>query len=61
VSTDNRIEMQLLISSIPKRFLSMHAAVHNNFNLQRHLVSRSTLRIFQAEAANQWEDDAAVA
>jgi len=32
----------------------MHAAVHNTFNLQRHLVSRSTLRIFRAEAANQW-------
>ena len=29
-----------------QRFLSMHAAVHNTFNLQRHLVSRSTLRIF---------------
>ena len=27
-----------------QRFLSMHAAVHNTFNLQRHLVSRSTLR-----------------
>src|SRR5947209_1734596 len=27
-------------------FLNMHAAVHNTFNLQRHLVSRSTLRIF---------------
>jgi hypothetical protein len=32
----------------------MHAAVHNTFNLQRHLVSRSTLRIFRAAAANQW-------
>ena len=30
-----------------QRFLSMHAAVHNTFNLQRHLVSRSTLRIFR--------------
>jgi putative transposase len=38
-----------------QRFLSMHAAVHNTFNLQRHLVSRSTLRIFRAEAANQWQ------
>jgi transposase-like protein len=36
-------------------FLSMHAAVHNTFNLQRHLVSRSTLRRFRAEAAAQWQ------
>jgi putative transposase len=39
-----------------QRFLSMHAAVHNTFDLQRHLVSRSTLRIFRAEAVNQWRD-----
>jgi putative transposase len=44
-----------------QRFLSMHAAVHNTFNLQRHLVSRSTLRIFRAEAANQWRDAVAAA
>ena len=37
-----------------QRFLSMHAAVHNTFNLQRHLVSRSTLRIFRSDAAAQW-------
>jgi putative transposase len=36
------------------RLLVMHAAVHNTFNLQRHLVSRSTLRIFRAEAASEW-------
>src|SRR6266436_6666433 len=34
-----------------QRFLSIHAAVHNTFNLQRHLISRSTLRAFRAEAA----------
>ena len=39
-----------------QRFLSMHAAVHNIFNLQRHLVSRSTLRVFRAEAADQWRN-----
>jgi transposase-like protein len=39
-----------------QRFLSMHAAVHNTFNLQRHLVSRSTLRIFRAEAAAHWSE-----
>src|ERR1700692_4664581 len=37
-----------------QRFLSVHAAIHNTFNLQRHLVSRSTLRIFRSEAAAQW-------
>jgi hypothetical protein len=36
--------------------LSMHAAVHNTFNLQRYLVSRSTLRIFRSEAVAQWSD-----
>jgi putative transposase len=34
-----------------QRFLSAHAAVRNTFNLQRHLVSRRTLRLFKAEAA----------
>jgi transposase-like protein len=37
-----------------QRFLSIHAAVHNTFNLQRHLISRSTLWIFRTEAAFQW-------
>ena len=39
-----------------QRFLNMHAAVHNTFNFQRHLVSRSTLRIFRAEAASEWRN-----
>ena len=37
-----------------QRFLSM--PVHNTFNVQRHLVSRSTLRIFRAEAASEWRN-----
>jgi transposase-like protein len=44
-----------------QRFLSMHAAVHNTFNLQRHLVSRSTLRKFRAEATAQWNSAVAAA
>jgi transposase-like protein len=34
-----------------QRFLSVHAAVHNTFNLQRHLLSQLTFRIFRSEAA----------
>jgi len=44
-----------------QRFLSMHAAVHNAFNYQRHLISRSTLRIFRAESTAQWLDAVAAA
>ena len=33
-----------------QRFFSMHAVVHNTFNLRRHLISRSALRTFRAEA-----------
>jgi putative transposase len=38
-----------------QRFLSMHAAVHNTFNLQRHLVSRSTLRILSSRGGGSME------
>jgi len=44
-----------------QHFLSIHPAVHNTFNLQRHLISRSTLRIIRAEAAAQWQDAVAAA
>jgi putative transposase len=38
-----------------QRFLSVHSAVHNTFNLQRHLISRRTLRVFRTEAMEQWQ------
>src|SRR5207237_6970387 len=44
-----------------QRFLNIHSAVHNTFNHQRHLVSRSTLRTFRAEAAAQWQAAVAAA
>jgi putative transposase len=44
-----------------QRFLSLHGAVHNTFNFQRHLISRSTLRTFRAEATAQWQDAVAPA
>ena len=37
-----------------QRFLSIHAAVHNTFNVQRHLISRRTLRVFREEAFRTW-------
>jgi transposase-like protein len=37
-----------------QRFLSVHAAVHNTFNLQRHLTSRTTLRILRGAAFDTW-------
>ena len=37
-----------------QRFLSLHAAVHNTFNVQRHLTSRRTLRILRTEAIRTW-------
>jgi len=44
-----------------QRFLSTHSAVHNIFNLQRHLISRRTLRLFRSEAASQWQVASAAA
>jgi putative transposase len=38
-----------------QRFLSIHAPVHNTFNVQRHLVTRTTLRLLRAEATHAWQ------
>ncbi len=44
-----------------QRLVSIHAAVHNTFNVQRHLISRRTLRAFRAEAMARWRAAAAAA
>jgi putative transposase len=38
-----------------QRFLSTHAALYNVFNVQRHLISRRTLRQFRTEAMSRWD------
>ncbi len=44
-----------------QRFLSTHAAVYNTFNVQRHLISRRTLRQFRGSAMSEWRAAAAAA
>ena len=44
-----------------QRFLSTHAAIYNTFNVQRHLISRRTLRQFRAVAMEKWQEVAAAA
>jgi len=44
-----------------QRFLSVHASIYNTFYVQRHLISRKTLRKFRGEAMNLWETATAAA
>jgi len=37
-----------------QRFLSVHATIYNHFNIQRHLISRKTMRQFRTEALDVW-------
>jgi putative transposase len=39
-----------------QRFVSVHAAVYNTFNVQRHLTRRPRHRQFQTAAHNSWSD-----
>jgi putative transposase len=39
-----------------QRFVSVHAAVYNTFNVQRHLISRRIQRQFRTAAHNSWSD-----
>ena len=39
-----------------QRFLSVHAAAYNTFNVQRHLTSARTHRAFKAWAMQTWRE-----
>jgi putative transposase len=44
-----------------QRFLSIHSAIYNTFYVQRHLISRKTLRQFRGEAMSVWQAATAAA
>jgi putative transposase len=44
-----------------QRFLSVHSAVHNTFNVQRHLTSARTHRAFRTLAIQTWREVVAAA
>ena len=39
-----------------QKFASVHANVHNHFNLQRHLVDRQTYKASRSVALAEWQD-----
>jgi putative transposase len=43
-----------------QRFVAAHGAIYNLFNIQRHLISRSTLRSFRANVMEAWINACAV-
>ena len=44
-----------------QRFVSTHSAIYNTFNIQRHLVSRGTMRTFRSAAMAEWNAASAAA
>jgi putative transposase len=44
-----------------QRFLSVHSSIYNHFNIQRHLISRNTLRRFRDAATSEWREMVSVA
>ncbi len=43
-----------------QRFLNIHAAVYNLFNLGRHLISADTYRLFRLRSFASWKNAAAI-
>ena len=55
-------KMQRFNSAKPcQRFVALHAAAYNTFNVQRHLISRRTLREFRDQAMADWKTAAEAA
>jgi putative transposase len=39
-----------------QKFASVHANVHNHFNLERHLIDRQTYKTRRAAAMAEWQN-----
>ena len=42
-----------------QRFVSTHSAIYNTFNIERHLISRKTMRTYRDRAFAEWKDASA--
>nr|WP_193753093.1 hypothetical protein [Sphingomonas endophytica] len=41
--------------TVPQKFASVHADVHNHFSLERHLINRQTYRERRSAALAEWQ------
>ena len=46
---------------VPRHRHLTHAAIYNTFNVQRHLITRKTMRQFRGDAMNTWRTVTAAA
>ena len=37
-----------------QRFVSTYGVIYNTFNIERHLISRNTMRRFRTSAMDEW-------
>lgn len=37
-----------------QRFVATYGAIYNNFKIERHLISRKTMRCFRTSAMEEW-------
>ena len=49
-----RKQQRFKSSKSAQRFLSIFSSIYNHFNIQRHLISRRTMREFRSEAFDAW-------
>jgi putative transposase len=56
-----RKQQKFKSQSSAQRFSSTHATLYNAFNTQRHMIRRSTLRLFRVEAELTWQAATAAA